>query len=137
MKKWLQKILLLIAVITVTGHSILPHFHHDDVYPIAKEHHNHDSHPANHHDHDDDNGKEDQHSLFSFAQLDEDFLPVKTQNHSVDIPFEYLATSIITFNRVNLPVNTTTPFGCYQEFPPPGNLFVNLPSRAPPASLFS
>ena len=134
MKKGLQKILLLIAVITVTGHSILPHFHHDETPVAIQQHHQEEEQPAGHHHHDDnsDNTKDNQHGLFSFAQLDEDFIPANAQIKNFELPAEYLIALIVTYLSDNYPVNTKTQFGCYIEFPPPDKYFSSSSHRGPP-----
>ena len=131
MKKGLQKILLLIAVLTVTGHSILPHFHHEETPVVVQQHHHDEEQPAGHH-HEDDTSKETQHSLFSFAQLDEDFIPVKVQNKNFDLPFTYLPALNVTYLSDNFTVKTKTHFGWYKEYPPPGKSFLPFSHRGPP-----
>ena len=132
MKKWLQKILLLIAVITVVGHNTLPHHHYEEIQELIQHHHNEEQEePQHHHDHDE--NKDDEHGIFSFAQLDENFVPAKWQDISIALPFLYLVTPVITYQYNLLKANSKTHFGYYKEFPPPGNYLLNLPSRAPPA----
>lgn len=132
MKKGLQKILLLFAVITVLGHSILPHFHHDEI-PVAIQQHHHDEQPAGHHPLDDDNNtKDNQHGLFSFAQLDENFVPVNSQNNSFELPVTYLFALVDIYVSHNFPVITKTHFGCYKVFPPPEKYFPSSSHRGPP-----
>ena len=96
MKKVLQKILLLVAVITVAGHSILPHIHHDETQVAVQQHHHDDEQPAGQH-HEDDTSKDTQHSLFSFAQLDENFVPVISQNNSFELPLTYLSAFLVNY----------------------------------------
>jgi hypothetical protein len=136
MKKVLQKIVLLIAVITVTGHTVFPHFHHEDKSQAGHHHHDENFTAAHHHDDDaDDNGN--QHNLFSFAQIDETFIPGKAVLKNFELPFTYLPALVVSILSDNFPVNTITKYGWYKEFPPPGYSFSHLPSRAPPASSFS
>ena len=131
MKKGLQKILLLTAVITVIAHSTLSHHHHDE-NTVTTQHHGEDEQPAglNHHD----NNKDDHHSLFSFAQLDENYVPVNSQNNSVELPFTYLPALIVTCLTHNFSTSTKTHFGWYKEYPPPEKNFPSSSHRGPPTA---
>jgi hypothetical protein len=132
MIKVFQKILLLVAVITVSAHSIFPHMHLDDIMTFAEDHHH--EQPADTHHHDDtDNSKDNQHNLFSLAQLDENFVPANGQAKNFKLPVEYIAAFIVTYLSDKFPVHTKTHFGWYKEYPPPHDYRFNLPSRAPPA----
>jgi hypothetical protein len=119
MQKCLQNILLFIAVITVAGHSIIPHFHYDAEQAVEKHHH--------------EEGEDDHHSIFSFAQLDEDFVPSQFSKVSIDLPILYLLTPVIANQFKQLKENSKSHFSYYREFPPPGNYSFNLFSRPPPA----
>ncbi len=119
MQKCLQKILLFIAVITVAGHSIIPHFHHEAQQAVEKHHH---------HDEEDDH-----HSIFSFAQLDENFVPAKLQVAGLELPVIYLITPVISAHLEIIASNSKAHFGYYREFPPPENYISKLPSRGPPS----
>jgi hypothetical protein len=130
MKKGLQKILLLIAVVTVTGHSILPHIHHDETLVATQQHHDEEQQPSGLSHHDD---KDDHHDIFSFAQLDENFVPENSQNKSFELPLTYLPVLIATYLSDNFPVNTKTHFGWYKEYPPPDKNFPPSSHRGPPA----
>jgi hypothetical protein len=129
MKGMLQKIVLFIAVVTVMGHTILPHIHHNEI-SVAM--HHLDEQPSGKHHHDEEGSRDQQHHLFSFAQLDENFVPANGYSKSFEIPFEYVATAIITFDADSCPVNSKTHFGWYREFPPPDSYSPNLFSRPPP-----
>jgi hypothetical protein len=132
MKKGLQKILLLFAIVTVIAHSTLPHLHHDEIPAISQQHH-HDEQPVGHHPFDADNNTQDnQHRLFSFAQLDENFVPVNNQNNSFELPLTYLSAFLVTYLSDGFPVNTKTHFGCYKVFPPPEKYFPSSSHRGPP-----
>ena len=134
MIKVFKKIILLIAVITVTAHSIFPHIHLDDIMAMVEEHHHHDELPSGTHHHDEkDNQKDSQHNLFSFARLDDDFIPANGQSQKVELTSKYVPAIIITFLLNNYPHQTKTHFGWYREYPPPDDYQYNLPSRAPPA----
>ncbi len=119
MQKCLQKILLFIAVITVAGHSIIPHFHHEAEQAVEKHHH--------------DDKEDDHHGIFSFAQLDENFVPAKLQISGLELPVIYLATPIISYHLEIIAGNSKIHFGYYREFPPPDSYLSKLPARAPPA----
>ena len=133
MKKLAQKILLGISVITVLMHGIIPHFHYEVKHQITH-HHSHHEHEkeSNHHDHQE--NKDNHHSLFSFAQLDESFIPSKWQYLSVELPLLYLVTPVITYQYNPIKEKSKTYFGFYKEFPPPGNFLSTLPSRGPPCN---
>jgi hypothetical protein len=118
MQKCLQKILLFIAVITVAGHSIIPHFHHEAEQAVEKHQH--------------DNEEDDHHGIFSFAQLDEDYVPAKLQLSGLELPVVYLLTPVISCYLEIIANNSKTHLGCYREFPPPDSYLSKLPARAPP-----
>ena len=129
MKKGLQKILLLISVITVIAHSTLPHHHHEE-NSVAKQHHEEEQQlpGVNHHD----DNKGDHHGLFSFAQIDENFIQVNSQNNSFELPLTYLSSLILTYLPENFSANTKTHFGWYKEYPPPEKSFLPFSHRGPP-----
>ncbi len=136
MRKACNKIILLLAVFTVMAHSILPHVHLDDIVAIMDNHHHPAQHPFDtHHHHDGDDNSEDHHNVFSFAQLDEDFIPAKGPLKKFELPVQYLSPVAITYLFDAFPVYTKQIFGRYEEYPPPGHCLYNLPSRAPPASI--
>ena len=132
MIKWLQKIGLLLAVVTVMGHSAVPHQHHETIKTSAHHH----GTGTKHHSHDHEEKKEESHSIFSFAQLDDSFVPVKFQDVKIDLPIVYLLIPSVTFHFEQISGNSITHSGYYKEYPPPGNSFTNLPSRAPPGNDF-
>lgn len=132
MQKWLQKILLFISVATIIGHSSLPHHHHEVIATVAH-HHHHDEKETGKHQHNDDDSKDEEHNIFSFAQLDEDFFPVKIHHISIELPIVYLLTPVITYHDHLFREKSKTHFGCYKEYPPPGNYRSHLPSRGPPS----
>ncbi len=126
----MQKVVLLIAIITLVGHSILPHIHHDEI-PVAILQHHQDEQPSGHHPHDDDNNKQDnQHRLFSFAQLDENFVPVNGQAKNFELPLTYVPTLIVNYQPFS--INTKTHFSCYKVFSPPEKYFSSSFHRGPP-----
>ncbi|OYZ02126.1 MAG: hypothetical protein B7Y37_03195 [Sphingobacteriia bacterium 28-36-52] len=132
MKKVLQKILLLITVVTVVGHSILPHIHHDEVPAITQQHQHDEEQATGKYLHDDNNAKDNQHGLFSFAQLDENFVPVNSQNNSFELPLIYLSALVDIYVSHTFPVITKTHFSCYKVFPPPEKFFSSSSHRGPP-----
>lgn len=131
-KKWLYKILMLVAVATIVGHGSMPHHHHLNIQAVAH-HHEHLENlglEPDHHHHN--QGKEDHHNIFSFAQLDEDFVHSQFSKTNIDLPVLYLLTPIITFHLQEIKQQSKTQFGCYREFPPPGKFISSLFSRPPP-----
>ena len=133
MIKLFQKLLLLVAVFTVTAHSIFPHVHLDDIMAIVENHHHDEQSVGTHHRHDADNNKDNHQNLFSFAQLDDDFIPANGQPKNLELKAEYLPVLIAAFLSDIYAVNTKPHFGWYIEYPPPDDYLYNLPSRAPPA----
>ncbi|TWI79011.1 hypothetical protein IQ13_3402 [Lacibacter cauensis] len=128
MKKALQKIFLFVAVMTVMGHHVLPHLHHDkisvDIY------HAHDQHlleqqPL-------DNNEDNQHHVFSFSQLDENFVPASSQNKCADVPLTFLPAIMIVCLSTDLPTIVKPPFGSYKVYPPPEKYFSSSSRRGPP-----
>lgn len=131
MKKVLQKILLIIAVVTVIAHSTLPHYHHDKITVAIHQQDDEEQLPGLSH-HDDD--KDDHHGLFSFAQLDDNFVPVKSQTNSFELPFTFLPSLIAIYLSDNFPVNTKIHFSWYKEYPPPDKNFPPSSHRGPPTA---
>lgn len=127
----LQTILLLIAVATVIGHGILPHIHYDETPAITNQHHHDEEQPAGKHHHHDDKNKDDQHNIFSFAQLDENFIPTKGQARTFELPVEYLHV-IIEFRSSKFSATTKIHYGWYREYPPPDNYYHITSLRGPP-----
>jgi hypothetical protein len=132
MIKVLHKIMLLVAVTTVIGHSILPHIHHDEEFVVISDQHHHES-PAGKHHHDDENDSDKRHEVFSLAQLDDNYIPAKKLYSTFGVPVEFapLFTVILI---VNSKVATKTDFGWYKEYPPPDNPIRTLSFRGPPAA---
>lgn len=133
MLKVFQKILLLVAVITVTAHSTFPHVHLDEVMAFVEDHHHDEQSPGNHQNDDADNNKDNHQNLFSFAQLDDNFIPANVQCKNIELPAEYLPAQNISFLSDTYSSNTSQLFSWDNEHPPPGKYLHNLPSRAPPA----
>jgi hypothetical protein len=124
---------MLFAVATIIGHNSMPHHHHTEIQLLThhNDHHNEQGTEADHHDQE--QNKEDHHNIFSFAQLDEDFVPPQFSKVNIDLPILYLLTSVITYQFNKLKEKSKTHFGYYREFPPPDNYSSNLFSRPPPA----
>jgi hypothetical protein len=123
---------MFVAVATIIGHSSLPHLHHEVSEAIAHFNH-HDEEQgseSDHYDHDQDT--EDHHNIFSFAQLDDNYVPGKFQNTSIELPILYLLTPVITYQLNQLKENSKPLLSYYREFPPPGDYSSNLFSRPPP-----
>ncbi len=118
---------------TINGHSSLPHQHHKEIATVAHHNHHDEEKKTGNHTHDHDDNKDEEHSIFSFAQLDEDFVPVKFQNVSIELPIVYLLTPLITYHYNLFREKSKTHFGSYKEYPPPGNYLSKLPSRGPPS----
>ena len=133
MIKMVQKIIILIAVITVTAHSIFPHMHMDDIMALVDNHHHDEQSYGRHHSHNADNTKNNHQNLFSFAQLDDDFIPANGQFKNYEVKSAYLPAIIPAFLSDIYPVNTKPHWGWYFEYPPPDDYHDDLPSRAPPA----
>ena len=135
MQQWLQKILLFIAVITIAGHSALPHYHHDQI-ETAVQHNHHDDEKETgtpQHEHDEHNSAG--HSLFSFAQLDDDYVPEQFHNISIELPIGYLLTPLITYYNTLIREKSKTQFGYHKDYPPPGAHLTDLNHRGPPSLL--
>jgi hypothetical protein len=131
MQKWWQKILLSVVVGTIMGHTFIPHHHHAiDEIAHHQDHHDEQAATGSHHEHEHD--QEDHHNIFSFAQLDKDFVPVKVQKVNFDLPILYLLTPLITFQLSEVKRQSKTHFGHYREFPPPAKYISQLFSRPPP-----
>lgn len=132
MRKWLHKIPLLIAVAIILGHNAIPHHHHT-VKEVAAAHHSHDHDEDANSDHHD-KAKDDHHNIFTFAQLDEDFVPAKFCKVHIDLSLFYvpIPEPIHGFMEIKEPSKTT--FSFYREYPPPGGHYPSaLFSRPPPA----
>ena len=132
MKKWLYKILMFIAVITVIGHNTIPH-HHDNATHEVLAHHNefHDE-QGEEPDHDHDEHTDHNHNIFSLVQLDKDFVKPQFDKVCIDLPVLYLATPFISFRFARLNCNSKNQYSIYEEFPPPPYHQSDLFSRPPP-----
>jgi hypothetical protein len=122
---------MLVAVATIVGHSSMPHHHYIVIQTLDQ----HDEEGANPHHHEQEQDIKDHHSIFSFAQLDEDFLPSQFSKVGIDLPILYLLTPVITYHFNKSKERSKTHFGYYREFPPPDHYSSNLFSRPPPVTL--
>jgi hypothetical protein len=124
---------MLVAVATIMGHNSLPH-HHDTGNLPAAHHHDHHDHHGNtnngqgHHHHEQ---KED-HNIFSFGQMDDEFLPSQFSKVNIDLPLIYLLTPVLSFQVKLISQKNKTHFGHYREYPPPNFISSYLFSRPPP-----
>jgi hypothetical protein len=122
---------MVLAVTTIVTHSAMPHQHFDfmDVFSHHAEHHDEDDSNPNHQE-EEQNG--DQHNIFSFAQLDEDYLP-QPYKISIDLPVLYVLAPVIS-NEIKISAELIkNHYGHYREFPPPDDVLSILFSRPPPA----
>jgi len=131
MQKWFQKILLFLAVATIVGHSSLPHQHHAQIEKVAYHDHHDEEEGTGTHDQDHEENKDEDHSLFSFAQLDENFIPAKFEVAGFELSVLYLFAPEISF-QLKLITSSAKALSFYTQYPPPENYFFDLPSRAPP-----
>jgi hypothetical protein len=129
MQAWAGKILFVLAVLTILCHNMFPHQHHDEAIAIVKHEHHKEHHAGNHHHHEKESNKD--HGIFSFAQLDEGFIPTKIKSVSIDLP-ACLLTPAIAYQIHEYRVHPKMHFGFYREYPPPDPDFSHLPLRGPP-----
>lgn len=123
--------ILLCAFAVLFAHSVVPHHHHDET-PVATQHHDDEEQSSRLSHHDDD--KDDHHGIFSFAQLDETFVPATSQNNSFELPITCLPALVATYLSDNFAGNTKAHFGWYKEYPPPEKTFPHLSHRGPPTA---
>jgi hypothetical protein len=121
MKLWKATFLLLLFSF-VLGHSAVPHHHHVDV-PVKKIH---DHHEASHHDHD---NEEDDHSVFTFSQIDAIFITGKQL--TVPILISFIPT--VSFTLVVSEEDVTIEYISNDIHRPPLILIPNLTFRGPPS----
>jgi hypothetical protein len=133
MWKWWKNIALFAALATIIGHNSLPHHHHDAIEPVSHHLEHDEDHHAPGEDQDDEQDTEHHHNLFSFAQLDEDFLPVKVQKVTIHFSVPYLPAPVISYHFNQVKEQPKNHFSYYREFPPPDNFISGLFSRPPPA----
>lgn len=115
MIRLLQNIILLIAIGTVTAHSIFPHIHHDEAQIITGDHRNHAEQLVALGQHEKDS--DEQHSIFSFVQLDENFFPANAQNKKVTPQHTFLFARLIAQQQAGFPVVVTPEKGHTKAYP--------------------
>ena len=123
---------MLVAVATIIGHNSLPHHHHEDIQQLAHSDDHHDEERTDNDPHDQGQSREGHHNIFSFTQLDEDFLLSHFSKVGIDLPLLYLLTPTITYYFNQLKERSKTHLGSYREFPPPDDYLSHLFSRPPP-----
>lgn len=107
---------MIIAFSFILAHNLIPHHHH---FEAGVKHHHHEG------DHD--------HNVFSFVQLDADFIPSQNQVNARDfVSFCYLPLNK-TVEIVNMYSNPTE-LSDYREFPPPKKHVSAASHRGPPNS---
>ena len=114
---------MMVAVAIMLGHNFMPHHHDTEAPGYYNEHH------------EDSEQDKDHHNIFSFAQLDENFLPSQSGSINVDLPVAYLPTPLIRYQLRQLKQESKTHFGYYREYPPPAIYLSGRPLRAPPVSV--
>jgi hypothetical protein len=127
----LGKILMMVAVATIIGHNTLPHHHHMGMQYLIHQDDDHVHNSTSHDHYEHEENSESDHNIFSFAQLDDCFLP-QFSKVSIDLPVLFLLTPIIRFELNQLAERSKIHFGYYREFPPPVDYLSHLFSRPPP-----
>ncbi len=132
MIKMLQKIMLIVAVITVAGHGIFPHIHHSEEEVAAKHKHHYGHVSGNHHHGEEEKSNDNQSGVLSVVPLDDNFIPGKAFTKKNEPPADFLLILTKQNFSGNFPLGNTSQFPRHKEFPPPDKHLSNLPSRAPP-----
>jgi hypothetical protein len=129
MKKMLQKIALLIAVFTMVGHSVLPHVHSDPHSDTQIYHDHHDQTAENHggYDH-----HSDQHHLFSFGELDENYVTPNTYFKFFGLTAEFIPQVFSIYVTAFFPSVVERQYKGYVEYPPGQPDFACPSHRGPP-----
>jgi hypothetical protein len=132
---WLSRILMLLSVMTIICHNSIAHHHHENMKPFV--HHDHEHHHNNNsHDTDDASGDEQHHNIFSFAQLDDSYLPSQFGKLTIEVPILYLLTPTFVlqvdklnatptthlFHREDVLVSLYFSSGLFSRPPPPAQL---------------
>lgn len=86
---------------TIISHNSIAHHHHEEMQPFV--HHDHQHEHDGSHDGDDTSGDADHHNIFSFAQLDDNYIPSEPGKVTIEIPILYLLTPtlILQFDKLN------------------------------------
>ena len=119
MLKKLAYFFIFLSVVITVSHSVIAHHHHFETAIEEADHHHDDD------DHD--------HSMFSFGQLDENFI----FSHSNIVLSNDVNTTLflIPANPLLVTINFSigrTDFITHQEFPPPKDYFHSASRRGPP-----
>lgn len=96
---------MLLSVMTIICHNSIAHHHHEDMKPFI-----HHDHAQQHAVHEDGNtaGDEGQHNVFSYAQLDDNYLPSQSGKLIIEIPVLYLITPTLVLQVDKLIAKSTT-----------------------------
>lgn len=122
MLKKLAYIFIFLSVVITVSHSIIAHHHHFET-AIEEANHHHDDGDDDHHDH----------SMFSFGQLDENF--IFSHTHTTISNDVNTTLFLIPVNPLLVTINFSigrTDFITHQEFPPPEDYFHSASHRGPP-----
>jgi hypothetical protein len=129
------KLIMLISVFIITGHNMLPHGHHvaNQTHLEMNHHHHGDAHDSDHQH----NSEDNQHSVFSFIQLDEEFFP--SQFNTVKSPFFQneiiIPETVLQIGFIAKGFKRPTTY--YDRFQPPENFYSIFFSRPPPSANIS
>jgi hypothetical protein len=130
MKEYAHKSMMLIAVLVIFAHNMIPHHHFDS--PVVFHHDHHEDGNSNAEDFHADQSKEDHHNPFSFAQLDDKYIPSQLVKAKIELPILYILTPAFAIHLQCYKLQPKNLFGYYRKFPPPLDHSFNLFSRPPP-----
>jgi hypothetical protein len=131
---------MLFAIFIIAGHGIMPHNHYFEnqfiTHRFTHDHHKH-SHGHAHNHYLEKHQEDDHRSVFSYLQLDEDFLPTQINPLKITSPF-----SEFVIVHWELAVNLDTrlievPKPYYRKYPPPKIIYSSIFSRPPPFQLIA
>jgi hypothetical protein len=116
--KLVAKIFVAVAFSFLLAHDFVAHHHHDE-FEIAQQHYDED---ADHHDH----------SIFSFGDLDDNYLSSQTHFSAAKtiIPLWFLLSE--NFSSNNIQEFSNEDFAFAAEYPPPEKFFPSFSHRGPP-----
>jgi hypothetical protein len=123
---------MLLSVAMIISHNSIAHHHHNENMQPFVQHDLQHHHDNSTHDHEHNEESDSQHNIFSFAQLDEDYLPSQFGKISLDLPVLYLITPAITLKLDRLKECSKIYFAFREEISPPHHYSSNLFSRPPP-----
>ena len=110
----------------------MPHHHHEEKQLLTSYNNHHDNEQIEADNHDHGQSKDDDDNIFSFAKLDEAFIPSQPGKTNIDLSILCLPP-LISYQVNMLREQPKTHFSYYREFPPPGIFLTYLFSRPPPA----